>query len=229
VSAFPPAPWILGGWGVATLGLVDRAAAVELVPAGVHVVSVLPGKTIGGLFFVSYERGSLAYREFGVAAALVRIGSRIAFYLPRMYVDSEASLLGGRAIWGVPKERATFEIGHDIGVTSIDVRQGSHEIARLRASVPTTGFRLPLRLPTFGTRDDEYLFFTGKLTARIARARVAVDLAPGDECAPLDLAHPNLALRFENLTLTVPIPRVVARPAGVTARRSATSIPQPGS
>ena len=68
------------------------------MPPDSSVVSVAPGKTVGGLLFLSYESGStLVYNELNVISALVRVGSRVAFYLPRLYVDSPASLAGGRA------------------------------------------------------------------------------------------------------------------------------------
>jgi len=212
VSTYPPAPWTLGGWGVATVGFVDSAAAAAYVPAGAQLVTVVPGKTIGGLFFFSYDYGSLAYRELNVVAGIVRVGMRFAFLLPRLYVDSPASLAGGREIWAVPKELASFEIDRDVDVTSIDVRQGSQRVCRLRCPVPAWGFRLPIPLPSFGLRDDAFLFFTGMLVSRTSLVRAEVELPPGGEFAALGLDRPRVALRCENLTLAVPAPRAVLRP-----------------
>jgi hypothetical protein len=210
VTAYPPAPWTLGGWGVATVGLVDAAAAAEFVPDGAHLVQVAPRKTLGGLF-LAYERGPLVYRELNVVAGLARVGTRLAFLLPRLYVDSPASLAGGHEIWGLPKELASFDIAHDIGVTSIEVRQGSRAICRLRCNVPTSGMRLPLPMPSFGVREREFLFFTGRLAARIALARATVAIDSESEFATLGLHKPRLSVRCDNLTLTVPPPRIVAR------------------
>jgi hypothetical protein len=248
-TKYPPAPWQLGGWGVATIGFVDAAAVRATVPRGVRVVTLARGKTLGGLFFLSYDRGSLAYRELNVAAALVRVGSRLAFWLPRLYVDSAASLAGGKDIWAVPKERARFDVVHDIGVTTIDVRQGKRDLCRIRCSVPARSPRVPFRLPmpAFGVREDEFLFFTGSLETNIAAIRADVTLH--GEFGDLGLDKPRFALRFENLILTVPAPKHVPRhhgalvpvpaavatqakaktkaPARARARRSAKSIRRP--
>jgi hypothetical protein len=215
----------LGGWGLATLGLVDSAAAAAYVPSGAHLVSVLAGKTLGGLVFFSYDRGSLVYRELNVVAGLVRIGTRLAFLLPRLYVDSDKSLLGGREIWGVPKEIASFEIAQDIGVTTIEVRQGSRDVCRLRCTVPTSGLRLPLPLPlpAFGIRGDSFLMFTGNLAARISLVRAAVEMPAESEFAALGLARPKFSLRCDNLLLNVPSPHVVARPQERRAASYGTS------
>jgi hypothetical protein len=214
LTKYPPAPWQLGGWGIATIGFVDAAAVRATVPRGVRVVSLARGKTLGGLFFLSYDRGSLAYRELNVAAALVRVGSRLAFWLPRLYVDSAASLAGGKDIWAVPKERARFDVVHDIGVTTIDVRQGKRDLCRIRCSVPARSPRVPfpLPMPAFGVREDEFLFFTGSLETNVAAIRAEVSLH--GEFADLGLDKPRFALRFENLILTVPAPKHVPRRRG---------------
>jgi len=213
VSAYPPPPWNLGGWGIATIGLVESAAAAPFVPEGARLVSVAPGKTLGGLFFLSYDRGTLTYRELNVVAGLVRVGARFAFLLPRLYVDSAASLAGGREIWGVPKELAAFDISHDIGVTTVDVRQGADPICTLRCTVPQRGLRVPLPLPSLGVRDDAFLFFTGRFASRLSFARASVKLAPGGEFGALGLERPRVTVRCENLTLDVPAPQVVHRAA----------------
>ncbi|MBD5634858.1 MAG: acetoacetate decarboxylase family protein [Candidatus Eremiobacteraeota bacterium] len=223
LPTFPPAPWELGGWGIATLGLVDSRAAAAFVPPGAQLVSILPGKTVGGLFFVSYDRGSLRYRELNVIAGIIRVGARFAFLLPRLYVDSPASLAGGRDIWGVPKELASFEVAHDIGVTSIHVRQGSRSVCRLRCSVPESGMRLPLPLPSFGTRDDSFLFFTGKMSSRVSPARAAVDFPAESEFGAVGFDRPRFAFRCDDLTLVVPAPRIVRRPVARVAASYGTS------
>ncbi len=57
-SPYPPAPWRLRGWGAATAHAVDIARVRRVIPKGVHIVPVWPGKTLGGIAFLSYERGS---------------------------------------------------------------------------------------------------------------------------------------------------------------------------
>lgn len=220
MNAYPPPPWQLGGWGVATVGFVDGSAARASAPDGAHVVCVLPGKTLGGLVFLSYERGPLTYHELNVVAGLVRVGTRLAFWLPRLYVDSEASLAGGREIWGVPKELAAFDIVHEIGATTITVRSGADEVCRLRSSVSASGLRLPLPMPAFGVRDGDFLFFTGRLDARVSVVRASVTMPRDGEFAGLGLDRPRLAFRTDNLTLAVPAPQVIRRAVPARAEPS---------
>jgi hypothetical protein len=140
LTKYPPAPWQLGGWGVATIGFVDAAAVRATVPRGVRVVTLARGKTLGGLFFLSYDRGSLAYRELNVAAALVRVGTRLAFWLPRLYVDSAASLAFVRALDVVERfaddlaDFARFGFAHaargDRGRTDADAAR-DHRLLRI--------------------------------------------------------------------------------------------------
>jgi acetoacetate decarboxylase len=212
-ASYPPAPWELRGWGVATVGTVDVRAARRFVPRDCPVVAVAPGRTLGGLLFVSYESGStLVYRELTVAAALVRVGRRrLAFYLPRLYVDSAASLAGGHAIWGVPKAIATFDVTHTESQRTIVVRSGGNEVCRIAAAVARRGLRLPLPMPAFGTRADRLLFFAGRLDARFAFIRAAVELPRDGEFAALSLDRPRFAVSVDDFVLRVPIPIAIPR------------------
>jgi hypothetical protein len=224
MSTYPPAPWKLGGWGVATISLLDSAAAAAFVPDGAQLVTVAPGRTLGGLFFLSYECGPLVYRELNIVAGLVRVGLRLAFLLPRLYVDSAASLAGGREIWGLPKEIATFEIEHAGGAVSIDVRQGVSRVCRMSFTSRGPGVDLPVPLAAFGSRDDAFLFFTARLSARFRLARSIVDAPEGGELRALGLDRPRVAFACENLTLAVPAPRAVMRRIPILAL---SSIPAP--
>ena len=114
----------------------------------------------------------------------------------------------------MPKERARFDVVHDIGVTTIDVRQGKRDLCRIRCSVPARSPRVPfsLPMPAFGVREDEFLFFTGSLETNVAAIRADVSLQ--GEFGDLGLDKPRFALRFENLILTVPAPKHVPRRKG---------------
>jgi hypothetical protein len=49
------------------------------------------------------------------------------------------------------------------------------------------------------------------MESRVARVRATVEMPRDGEFATLGLERPRLALRAENLSLVVPIPRVVPR------------------
>jgi acetoacetate decarboxylase len=220
-TSYPAGPWQLRGWGVATVQAVDVRAARRFVPPGSTIVAIAPGRTLGGLLFVSYEFGStLVYRELSFVAALVRVGGRIAFHLPRLYVDSAASLAGGRAIWGVPKEMANFEVATSDGKRTIVVRSGGGDVCRLQVAVARGGLRLAVPMPTIGTRAESFLFFTGRLSARFGFVRVAVELPQDGPFAALALDRPLLAVSLNDFDLKVPLPIAVPRARFAIAARS---------
>jgi hypothetical protein len=224
MAIYPLAPWRMRGFGAATVQFVDARAAARFVPSGCAVVAVAPGKTLGGLLFVSYEAGSsLVYHELNIVAALVRAGKRLAFSLPRLYVDSAASLAGGRVLWGVPKELAAFDVAEN-GREQVVTVSGVGDVicrlsfARLRGRVPAA-----LPLPAFGSRGDRLLSFTGRLRARLAPVHANVELRAGGEFVALGLDRPLFAFAFDDLALIVPPPIDIVNSSTGTRCRGARS------
>ncbi len=106
---YPSAPWKLKGYGFLTPHLVDVATIAKFIPPKLEIVSVLPGKTIGGIALGKYEAGStLTYSELIVIAGLTRQKQTLGTWISHIYVDNENSIAGGREIWGLPKEFAEF-------------------------------------------------------------------------------------------------------------------------
>ncbi len=124
---YPPEPWHLRGQMWLSLFLVRRSALPETVrPALFGLV---------GAAWVRYEPGgTLDYREL-VSAALVRDGWRPRVSVMDIWVDSVTSRDGGRALWGIPKELSTIDIGPTAGGT---------DAAAVRV---TPGLRVPGRWP----------------------------------------------------------------------------------
>jgi hypothetical protein len=97
--AYPAAPWQMVGslW----LSLFRLAKDVdELRPAGIY-----------GAAFVSYEEGSpLAYSELLVArpVTIEEHGRRVS--ITDIWVDSPASVAGGRELWAIPKGLCDFTL-----------------------------------------------------------------------------------------------------------------------
>jgi hypothetical protein len=67
---------------------------------------------------VRYLEGTLRYDEVMIGTP-ARRGRYRGVYVQRLWVNSAVSLWGGRAIWGLPKELATFT-WDDAGVTVAD-------------------------------------------------------------------------------------------------------------
>jgi len=182
------------------------------MPKGVHIVPVWPGKTLGGIAFLSYERGStLVYHELCIVAALVRVGRRFGFWLPHLDVDNDAPLEGGRTIWGLPKRIAAFELDQTARQLKVTVREAERLLCLLaiRDARVSRWFGLPslVPLPAVSLCGGRARFFTARFAGRIAPAHVTVEAPPDGPIAALGLrGRPLLTVRFNDLRLTVPPP-----------------------
>jgi len=134
---FPPEPWHLGGslllsvFRVPGAGLPDAAQAC--VPPD-HAL-LAPGRTVPvGVAFVHYEPGGvLAYDELLVALP-VRCGIRVRCSVPWIWVSSESSQHGGRALWAIPKELGEFARTVDGPAVRMALRREGREVAALVAA-----------------------------------------------------------------------------------------------
>jgi hypothetical protein len=90
--------------------------------------------------FVDYRPpGVLVYREL-LMARPVRAGATPAVRITDIWVDSESSRDGGRALWAIPKELATFTVDGDTWSMSVDG-------APVASASFHRGRRVPMPLP----------------------------------------------------------------------------------
>lgn len=140
------------------IGLAKTGKNAE-APFGVSLA--LPSHRI--LSLVRYREGTLRYDEI-FYGCLGRIGWRIGILVERIWVDSEASLWGGRKIWGLPKEMAEFSWTGD----TVRIRDQGGDL--LTVSVPGGNSRTPVvgPLPVGGlTRiDGRWHFIPSSLKGR---------------------------------------------------------------
>jgi acetoacetate decarboxylase len=141
-TSYPPAPWQMVGqlW----LSLFRLADPVDdLRPAGVY-----------GAAFVSYEPGSpLTYSELLVARPIPVPGERgRRVSITDIWVDSPASVAGGRELWAIPKGLCDFELDTlrrgPLSTTDWAASLGRRPIA---AATFTDVSRAMLRLPFKGS------------------------------------------------------------------------------
>lgn len=98
-TAYPPAPWRMAGQLWLSLFRV-RDATDDLRPAGIY-----------GAAFVSYEPGSLlTYSELLVARPVRSDAHGRRVSITDIWVDSPASVAGGRELWAIPKGLCDFEL-----------------------------------------------------------------------------------------------------------------------
>jgi acetoacetate decarboxylase len=160
----------------------------------VIVPALVRPRALGGVLLANYTSGTLAYRELIVFERATRRGMVVS----HIYVDDEQSLSGGREIWGLPKELATFAYGP----TRFEAAQ---EQTLLGARIRRRAGRLPMILPA-------PIVSKAGATLGIARVKAApalVTLAvPADSpFAHLGLDGTHLALAGDELRLTMPPPK----------------------
>jgi acetoacetate decarboxylase len=210
--SYPPAPWHLYGYALQSNHLIDVAKAKELVPADLEIVSVLPGKTLGGLYLSIYDaQSTLEYHELIVTPALVRYQGQIGSWISHIYVDHRESLAGGRNIWGLPKEMADFTWND----RQVQVAQGDRPLCQVQYSQAG----LPLSLwgkskisgNVFAGLDENILAFPGDFEARLKWISCHLTIPAASPFAKLNLGHPWFTLQFNELHLTANTPVVVGK------------------
>jgi acetoacetate decarboxylase len=148
-TTYPPAPWQMHG---------QLWLSLFKVRAGDH-----PDREPGvyGVALVKYEEPSpLTYGEL-LVAHLVSTGSKPprAVNITDIWVDSPASVAGGRALWAIPKDLCDFSI--DVSTrgpvtrASWDASLDGQPIVSARfTDVSRAGLRLPFKGDTWQQRAD---------------------------------------------------------------------------
>jgi hypothetical protein len=123
---YPPEPWDLHGQAVASVFLVP-AAELPAPPPGTRLLTFAGRAVVTAAFFRYEEPSPLTYDEVMVTA-LVRRGLRPRVWIPFIWVDSEASRDGGRALWAIPKDLARFDV--EPGRRHVGEGLGSVDVSR---------------------------------------------------------------------------------------------------
>ena len=133
--SYPPEPWHLRGQMHLTVWRMP-IAGLPALPPGLAPVR-LGGCALVGTAWVVYEPGGvLSYREL-LVAVLVWHGARLRASITDIWVDSAPSLQGGRKLWGIPKELATFDVaGSHFTASAPDGRPIARGTVTPRAGLP---------------------------------------------------------------------------------------------
>lgn len=200
----PPAPWRLRGEAAILLAPV-RAAGSRAAPGppGLSLLAV-GGWTLGGVLLARYdETATLPYHELIVFSGLARLRGRVGAIVSHIYVDSPASLSGGRVIWGLPKELAQFTWGP----TRVTVAQEGRRLldARLRRR---SGFAAPLPLvaPAWGAPGGRSARAVGRGSLRGGPLLAHLGVPAAAPFAGLGLAGTRTGVAGDRLDLHFPGP-----------------------
>jgi Acetoacetate decarboxylase (ADC) len=196
--AYPPAPWRLTGQ--AWTGFYDAGTRLAL-PDG---LTPLLNPNWLALTIARYLEGTLQYNEL-IISALVRRGVRAGIHFHAIWVDEEASLWGGRHIWGIPKERATFvwntntvQVTDQRHIVTLDVSAHAPQAPWLWMPAPSF----------FGFRDGRCLYTLARTQARPGRSEMRV--TEWSSRFPYRLTEtPLFGLAANPIRITVPQPTVL--------------------
>jgi hypothetical protein len=159
---YPSTPWHAQAQCWVGLFRSDRPA---LMPAGLRP---LLGRRLRVVALVRYLPGStLVYDELIVATPAL-LGARPGLFVEYIWVDSLASLWGGRRIWGLPKELADFTWS-ERGVRVSDVA-GPLLTLELERGGAAHGPALPGASASIGRLGDAWAYSVFPMRARPGRA-----------------------------------------------------------
>jgi hypothetical protein len=203
---YPLAPWTLQGIAVQTLQVLEIDRVRLSVPACLEIVSLLPGKTVGGLYLASYGEGSaLQYNELIVISAIVRYANTIGCWISHIYVDQPDSIAGGQDIWALPKQLAQFEWTM-ADKPSVRVSQDNNLICSLNCTWKLPGWRQSLTIPTLTVQDSKTKVFNGHAAFNLHAAGSTIQIPSTAPFAQLGLGQPWLSAYCSQLRLTVEAP-----------------------
>lgn len=200
--SYPPQPWDLAGIGRVTIWRVPTTALPQL-PGGVRPWSV-GGTSLAVTAFVTYVdrpgRPSVMEYDELLAAVAVRHGRRKALSITDIWVDSPASMAGGRALWGIPKDLADLA-GADGWLRATT---GTGEIAAARflpGRLPALRLPVPLRGSVVQTLAGRTVASPVRSGGRLRSARAQWHLADDGALAWLHDARPVASFLAEEFTL----------------------------
>lgn len=211
VSELPPTPWDLRGDFFAVGGMIPLERARTVIPSDLEIVPVLPGMTMGAIGLARYGEGStLTYSELVVVSGLVRSAGRVGGWISHIYVDDETSLAGGRHIWGLPKELATFAWDRQPeprGPSSTLVKVSRHGRVILDFWAAPRWFGVPAAfdLPVVSLVEGRLSHWQARLSCRARLCSHHLEIPEESPFAGL-LPRNRLAWHGENLHLHVPRP-----------------------
>ncbi len=141
MSLYPPQPWNLTADAHVSIWRVP-ASSLPALPPGASPLLVAGHASVFTAWIDYTPPGQLAYHEL-LAAVAVK-ARRVSCSITEIWVDSEASLAGGRELWAIPKDLATlnFTGGPTFQATAATADDWIATAAFKRRAA------LPLRLPT---------------------------------------------------------------------------------
>lgn len=208
--SYPQAPWILQGYAFQTLQLLDTERVRPFIPAELDIISVFPGKTLGGVYLSRYGYGSvLEYSELIIISGIHIYKGKFGGWVSHIYVDNPDSVAGGREIWRLPKELAEFTWTDN----SVTVRQDNRLLCSLNYHRQGFGLKQKLGASAFSTQGADLLLFPAEVEAQFGLVSAKLEIPNQSPFSALDIGQPWLTVHAEQMRLVVDAPTVVGQKA----------------
>ena len=203
---YPHPPWTLKGDAFVTLQLLDMARVRPLIPAELNIVSVLPGKTIGGVYLSKYSSGSvLEYSELIIIAGFLSYKGKFGGWVSHIYVDNPDSVAGGREVWGLPKELAQFSWE----ASSVTVSQSGNLLCKFNYQRQSFGLPLKLSASAFSAKNSNLSIFPATVGATFGLVSSKLEIPSTSPFVSLNISQPIVTIHSDRLHLVVDAPTAV--------------------
>lgn len=204
MNTYPVEPWDLHGHAYIGVWLLPRDVAPAPHSPATPAITIFGRTVVASAYFVYELPSPLTYDEI-MSTVLVRDRWRPRVSITHIWVNSTASRDGGRELWAIPKELATFDV--DLHRSYVARKIGALRVHRVR--------RLPFALPIgFRTAQDR----SGTLEVTPVRGRIRLGLAQTrwsfDDAGPLSFLNgrrPLISLAARPFRLTFGSHRSAAR------------------
>jgi hypothetical protein len=169
------------------------------LPVGYRLLR-LAGRVPVALVWVSYRSGGvLSYRELMLAVA-VRHRAVARITVPQIWVDSAASRAGGRELWALPKELATFAVRPDGRCVVRRTDGGDLAALTLRPRLRLPG-RWPVRFGVSQPNGPGPTIAPVRAAGRIELGSASVQIAPRSPLTAIRDRRPILAATLRDFVL----------------------------
>ena len=206
-KSYPAAPWNLKGHLYGSIwSLPPQDIKVKLPPEFSLLVNFGRASAFAG--FVDYQKGStLVYHEL-IGGVVVKLRDKLsfAFNVTHIWVDDESSKLGGREIWGVPKELANFKYEYPSTKHDFQASCEDNNTGKLLASgsfQPIVGFprwaRLPVPFPNLQILHDQPHRSSGTFWSALQICRGGTLISLDSPLADLGIAGRKPLVSFAGL------------------------------
>ncbi|WP_394550638.1 FAD-dependent oxidoreductase [Agromyces sp. MMS24-JH15] len=203
-EAYPPEPWQLRGRAIVSAFLVPESAMPDDGPArpdGWEPVRSGRHRIVGVASIAYVAGGVLRYEEL-LEAHLVARGNELRVQIPRIWVDSPASLAGGRGLWSIPKHLAEFERTEQDAATAVDVRVDGTAIVAVRARRTALGLRgIRAPLPMANRLDGREVLAPASMAGAVRLARASWRFAPDGPLGHLAGRRPFLSVAMPDAAI----------------------------